>query len=72
MNRTRPKDYRSHAALRRQQDRNYIKHLLNKLNTLTRQISRLPRHTGERARLIKSAARTHAHLISLGWEPRAA
>lgn len=69
MHRTRPKDYRTHAQLRREIDRQYVKFLINKLNTLTRQISRMPGWHANRGRLVKQAARTRDALIAQGHLP---
>lgn len=64
-----PTDYRTHAALRRAQDREYTRHLFRKLATLMRQIKRMPRLSSERGKLIKRARRTQDALAMLGAMP---
>lgn len=60
---------RTYATLRREQDREYVRHLFRKLATLMRQIEQMPHWNNERGKLIKRAVRTHAALTSLGAFP---
>lgn len=64
-----PNHYRTHAALRRQMDRQYVRYMFRELASLMRQLNRMHRYNDKRGALIKRARRLQDSLAAFGAMP---